>query len=156
MTQIIIFLTYLWFALIIKLIYVVYKSDSPDELCNAVLTSQDKKCHLYSFYLLSSTEIILLYIAIKSYKMFVESPYLVYNTYTFLILILSSRTLQFDLCYLSFKCSLLSWIFVFLKQNPSRISTILLQSFCCCCFFVVTFFPVPTFSSKNKFAAQMA
>lgn len=141
MTQIIILLTYLWFAIIIKLIYVVYKSGSHDELCNALLTSQGKKSHLYSFYLLSSTDIILLYLVIESYKMFVGSPYLVYNTHIFsnsdivfqhliiwpLLYIFSIFLTLLDFCLPQTKT---------LKWYPQA----LLQSFCCCCCPVVASF----------------
>ena len=41
------------------------------------------KCHLYSFNLLSSAEIILISIVIRFHKICVENPYSMYNIYIF-------------------------------------------------------------------------
>lgn len=86
------------------------------------------------------------YIAIESYKMFVKSLEMVWNIYISNSHIVFQHH-KFYLCYLSFKCSLLSWIFVYLKQKPSRTSTIpgtiillLLLLFCCCFFSCPHFF----------------
>lgn len=141
--QIIIILTYHCFALIIKFIYVDYKSGSHDELCNALLISQEK-CYLCSFYLLASTEIFLLYNVTESYKKFVDTPYLAYNTCIFYNSHIVFHHLWFDLCCISSKCFFLSWIYhyyFFLSKikHFQRISTIPLAVRFYCCFIDAVF-----------------
>ena len=125
----------------------VYKSGSHDELCNSVLTNQEKNVIYIHF--ICSPQLKFFFTLLSNHKMFVESPYLVYNTYTFLILILSFSTLQIDLCYVSFLNVPYFPGFLFTSKKNSRISTnpvtiiLLLLLFCC------SFFSVPTFSRKN-------
>lgn len=151
----IIFLTYLWFAIIIKLIYVDYKSGSHDELCKALLTRQEKNA-IYIHFTCSLQLKLFLFPLLSDFIKYLLKIHIQCITYIyFIVLILSFSTLWLDFCCVSFKSSLFSWNFKHKQNTFKGYSQSVLQSdFIVVAVSLLLLCCVPIFARKREGSTQ--
>lgn len=132
-----------------------YKSGSHDELCKALLTSQEKNA-IYIHFTCSLQLKLFFFPLLSDFIKYLLKIHIQCITYIyFVVLILSFRALWLDFCCISFKNSLFSWHFKHKQNTLKGYPPSLLQSdFIVVAVSMLLLFSVPIFARKWECLTQ--